>query len=141
MRQLHSEVEIDATPERVWSILMDFPAFPEWNPFIRVIEGDPTAGAKLKVAMQPPGGRGMTFKPTVLEATPQRELRWLGHLLVPGIFDGEHRLRVEPLDDARVRFVQSEKFTGVLVGPFGKMQRTQRGFEAMNEALKRRAEA
>jgi hypothetical protein len=33
----------------------------------------------------------------VLEVVPGRTLRWLGHLLVPGIFDGEHYFEIEPL--------------------------------------------
>jgi hypothetical protein len=79
----------------------------------------------------------------VLAAEPARELRWLGHFLVPGLFDGEHRLAIEPLGEGRVRFVQEERFTGVLVGLFaGSLDRnTKRGFEAMNEALKARVEA
>jgi hypothetical protein len=71
-----------------------------------------------------------------------RELRWLGRLFVPGLFDGEHRLALEPLDGGRSRFVQSERFDGLLVGLFGKtLAATERGFAGMNEALKRRAEA
>ncbi|HKO85819.1 MAG TPA: SRPBCC family protein, partial [Actinomycetota bacterium] len=62
-RQLESEVEVQASPERVWEVLTNFAAYPDWNPFIV----------------------------RVLEAEPARRLRWLGHLLVPGLFDGEHR--------------------------------------------------
>jgi hypothetical protein len=57
----------------------------------------------------------VTFKPTVLAVEANRELRWLGRLLVPGVFDGEHSLRIEPLEGGGSRFVQSERFTGVLV--------------------------
>ncbi|MHB8211958.1 MAG: SRPBCC family protein [Acidithiobacillus sp.] len=32
MRQVETEIEIAASPERIWSILMDFSAYPEWNP-------------------------------------------------------------------------------------------------------------
>jgi hypothetical protein len=32
----------------------------------------------------------MRFRPTVLKAEPPRELRWLGHFVFRGIFDGEH---------------------------------------------------
>ncbi|HVD10636.1 MAG TPA: hypothetical protein VNB88_08330, partial [Gaiellaceae bacterium] len=57
-------------------------------------------------------------------------------------FDGEHSFSIERIDDSRVRFVQAERFTGVLVPLFGKsLEKTRRGFTAMNEALKRRAEA
>ena len=142
MKELRTQIEIEATPERVWEILTDFDAYPEWNPFIQAIEGEAAPGSKLEVRIEPPGGRAMSFKPIVLEAAPRQELRWLGRVLVPGLFDGEHSLRIEPVDDSRVRFVQAERFTGVLVPLFGKsLAKTERGFTAMNEALKRRAEA
>jgi hypothetical protein len=84
----------------------------------------------------------MTFKPTVLAAEPARELRWLGRLLVPGLFDGEHSFRIEPLPGGRSRFVQSERFSGVLVRPLRKtLDRTLLGFEQMNGALKAEVEA
>jgi hypothetical protein len=56
----------------VWEVLSDFDAYPEWNPFIRRISGSPHEGEKLEVRIEPPGSRGMKFKPTVLEATPGR---------------------------------------------------------------------
>jgi hypothetical protein len=141
MRELLSEIEIAAPPERVWEVLTDFDAYPEWNPFMRSVLGSGETGSRVTVRIEPPGARGMTFKPTILTAEPQRELRWLGRLFVPGLFDGEHRLAIEPLDDGRSRFVQSERFTGLLVGLFAKtLAATQRGFEQMNLALKRRVE-
>ena len=33
-KQLHATIEIDATPQRVWQVLTDFAAYPDWNPFI-----------------------------------------------------------------------------------------------------------
>src|SRR5947209_16808514 len=141
MRELRSEIDIDVPVERVWQILTDFAAFPQWNPFMQRASGEPRPGEQLRVYIQPPGGRGMTFKPTVLNAEPNRELRWLGRLLLPGLFDGEHTLRVEPLGPNQTRFMQQEKFTGVLVPLFaGTLEKTQQGFEDMNRALKARAE-
>jgi hypothetical protein len=143
MKQPHSEIEIDAPAERVWHLLTDFASYPEWNPFIRSISGDPATGERLEVRIEPPGGRGMTFRPQVLNAEPNRELRWLGHLLVPGLFDGEHSLTIQPLGENRVRFVQREAFRGLLVPLFARSldNSTLRGFEEMNRALKERAEA
>ncbi len=66
MKELHSEIEIDAPAERVWRLLTDFASYPEWNPFIRSISGQPTPGERLEVRIEPPGGRDMTFRPTVL---------------------------------------------------------------------------
>ena len=135
-------IEIDAAPEAVWRELADTGAYAEWNPFIRSIEGELQEGARLRVEITPPGGRPMTFRPTVRAARPGRELRWLGHLLVTGLFDGEHSFEIEPLGTGRSRFTQAERFSGVLVRPFGStLAKTERGFEAMNRALKARVES
>jgi hypothetical protein len=103
MRSHHLQTEIDiaATPDRVWSILTDFSAYPDWNPFIRSIRGVPEQGARLVVRIQPSGAKAMTFRPTVLTATRDRELCWLGRLLVPGLFDGEHRFTIQPIADKK----------------------------------------
>lgn len=141
MKDLRTEIAIDAPPERVWGVLTDFGSYPEWNPFIRRIIGEPVVGRRLEVRIEPPGGRGLTFKPTVRKVEANRELAWLGHLLLPGIFDGEHHLELEPRGGGTL-FVQREEFKGILVPLLGGgLEKTRRGFEEMNAALKRRAEA
>src|SRR5919106_4945851 len=115
MKELHSEIEIDASAERVWDILTDFASYPQWNPFIRRISGELKVGERLEVRLEPPDSRGVTLRPTVLRAEPNRLMRWVGHVLVPSLFDGEHSLVIEPLGENRVRFVQHEAFKGVLV--------------------------
>ena len=140
--EILTEIDIEAAPAQIWSVLVDFPSHTQWNPFIRAIEGTPEQGARLKVSIQPQGGKAMTFRPTVLVAEPHRELRWLGRLLLPGIFDGEHFFIITSLSENRVRFTHGEKFSGVLVPLLRSTleKGTKSGFEAMNEALKRRAE-
>ena len=142
MKELRSEIEIQASAERVWQLLTDFASFPQWNPFIRKASGSLRVGERLEVNIQPSGASGMTFRPTVLKAEPNRELRWLGHLLISGLFDGEHSFTIEPLGEGRVRFTQREVFTGLLVPLFARGLDTdsRRGFEEMNQALKSKAE-
>ena len=142
MKELRSEIEIQASAERVWQLLTDFPSFPQWNPFIRKVSGNIRVGERLEVNIQPSGASGMTFRPTVLKAEPNRELRWLGHLLISGLFDGEHSFTIEPLGESRARFTQREVCTGLLVPLFarGLDTDTRRGFEEMNQALKARTE-
>jgi len=143
MHELRTEIEIAATPERVWSILLDFPSHPEWNPFVRSIKGVAKVGDRLTIFIQPQGGKGMTFRPAVLTVIPNVELRWLGRFLLPGVFDGEHYFQINQLTPNRVRFIQGERFSGVLV-PFAKSRLdggTKAGFIAMNQALRSRAES
>ncbi|UFS63351.1 SRPBCC domain-containing protein [Sulfurimonas sp. HSL-3221] len=142
IHELHTEIEIDAPAERVWEILVDFTAYPQWNPFIRSIQGTPIQGKRLRVEIQPSGSKPMRFSPTVLAAEAGRELRWLGRVLFPGLFDGKHAFIIEPLGEDKVRFQQNERFSGILVGLFRSSldSGTKRGFEEMNQALKQRAE-
>ncbi|MFN7936318.1 MAG: SRPBCC domain-containing protein [Bryobacteraceae bacterium] len=142
MFEIRTEIDIAAPASRVWTVLTDFPRHPEWNPFVRSITGSPQAGSRLTVSIQPPGGRGMTFKPVVLEAKPNCALRWRGRFLFPGIFDGEHYFEIKEFDSTRVRFIHGEKFSGILVSMAKSSldNATRAGFIAMNKALKARAE-
>jgi len=138
---LRAEITIAASAERVWQVLTDFAAYREWNPFMLEASGRAGKGERLTIRMQPVGGRAMTFTPTVLEAEPRHRLCWLGRLLLPGIFDGEHSFTIEPADGG-VRLVQEEQFRGVLVPLLAKRLKNGTGpaFEQMNIALKTRTE-
>ena len=141
--QISTEIEINAGPDTVWRILTDFAVYPDWNPFIRAIGGEPTPGAQIGVRIQPSGARSMSFRPTILVADVGSELRWLGRLLLPGVFDGEHRFVIQKQAERRVLFQHSERFSGILLPLLrsGLERDTKRGFEEMNQALKARAEA
>ena len=142
MLEIRTDIEIATEPEHLWTILTGFAAYPQWNPFISSIQGEAKPGERLSVTVQPVGSNSMTFRPTVLAASPHQELRWLGHALLPGLFDGEHYFQIVPIAPGRVRFIHGEKFSGILVAlARAKLQGgTKAGFEAMNKALKSRAE-
>src|SRR4030095_641143 len=117
-RRIATAIDIDAPADAIWRVLVDFPAYPEWNPFILRITGEAKVGARLEITAQPayrectpstprtPGEarvgarleitpqpanrKPMTFRPTVRVADPGRELRWLGGGPLPRIFHCEH---------------------------------------------------
>ena len=143
MRELKTEIEINGSIDAVWEILTDFNSYPEWNPFIKKIEGELKVGVQLKVYIEPPGGKGMTFKPFVKRLEPKTEFKWLGHFLIPGIFDGEHIFQLEQINDNKIKFIHSENYNGLLVPLLWKSlnTNTRQGFEEMNNSLKNRAES
>ncbi len=143
MRELRTEIEIIAPPGVVWTVLTDLDNYADWNPFITAAEGYVRVGEQLSVHIEPPGGRAMTFRPTVTVARENEEFRWLGKLIVRGLFDGEHIFEIHRVDDARVKFVQREVFGGLLLPVLWKSLQasTRAGFEAMNTELKERAES
>ena len=142
MKEIFSEIEINASAEKVWDILTDFDALSEWNPFIKSIEGNLKMDERFKVFLQLPDSKGMTFKPKCLKAEKNKELRWIGHMLFPGLFDGEHIFIIESVEENKVRFIQRELFRGIFTTLIMKSigEKTKLGFEAMNRALKERAE-
>ncbi|MEJ2685703.1 MAG: SRPBCC domain-containing protein [Gammaproteobacteria bacterium] len=142
-KELYTEIGIAAGAEKVWRILLDFARYGEWNPLIRSVEGTAEVGAWLRVGIDMPDGRRLRIRPTVVTVRPRRELGWIARLGVPGFLDGEHIFHIEALSDTQVTFIHREIFTGVLVlflWPLLK-RRLQVGFEAMNSALRERAEA
>jgi hypothetical protein len=141
-KEIHSQIIIRATSEKIWSVLTDFKNYSLWNPFIKSIEGNAAVGNKIKASIEPPGAKGMTFKPKVISFDKNKKFSWQGHLLFPGLFDGEHIFEIIELKDGTCTFIQREKFKGILVPLFSKMLdvNTLQGFEQMNQKLKERAE-
>ena len=142
MRTIEATTVIDAPANAVWGVLVDTARYPEWNPFIRRLDGDLVAGGRIAVEIAPPGGRPMTFRPTVTVLEPGRRLEWLGRLGLPGVFDGRHSFEVTALADGRSELRHTETFSGVLVPLTGKtLARTAEGFESMNAAVADRVAA
>ena len=75
-RTIRSAIEIRAPIATVWGVLTDFSAYPDWNPHIRKVQGEAGDGVRISIHTQPPGGRMIVMRPTVITWTPPNELRW-----------------------------------------------------------------
>lgn len=141
MYAISVETDIDAPAALVYEVLTDFDAYPEWNEYSR-IEGEAAADERLVLRPGPAAGSVPTFRPRVRRADGE-ELRWVGHLWVRGLFDGEHGFRVTGTEDGSSRLVQDEQFTGLLAGVLFRRYGDDwtANFEAVNEALRDRAES
>ena len=136
---LETEIHIAASTSDVWAVLANGADYPDWNPFIQSVTGEVEAGATLTNLMVPSGGRAMTISPRVTVAEPGRELRWQGRLGLPRIMDAEHYFVLHEEGDG-TRLIHGEHFHGVLMWAFSAEQ-FRADFDAMNTALKARAEA
>jgi hypothetical protein len=141
MKELRTEIDILASPEKVWQILRDLDKFPEWNPFIHHAIGTAKVGEKVDITVRS-GSKEMTLHCTVIKVEPNKELRWKYHVALPVLFSGEHSFIIEQVDGNKVRFIDREIFHGLLVSSQAKDIDTnsKQGFEAMDKALKARAE-
>jgi hypothetical protein len=142
MKNMQTEIQINAPVQKVWEALTDFSQYEQWNPFIH-IAGEACEGSRLTNQMFLEGQKPQIFRPEVLVVKPHREFRWEGNLFVKGLFDGEHYFKLEKVADNKTRLIHGENFRGVLVGLIMRMigNKTRKGFEQMNLALKNRVES
>ena len=141
-RTIRSVIEIRAPQDAVWNVLTDFASYPEWNPHIRQVRGEPRVGRRLTIRSQPPDGRPVVLRPVVEVYDPPAELRWRSTFIARGLFSGEHGFKLEPIGDDRTRFMQDETITGLLVPLYARLRlpHAREGFSKVNEALRERAE-
>jgi hypothetical protein len=141
MPEVHTEIEIQASAEKVWNILTDFDKFPEWNPLITRAIGKPAVGESVDINV-PSGTKDMILHCTVVKADPNLELCWKYHVGLPFLFTGVHSFRIEPVSASRVRFIDREVMTGLIAFTQAKNAETttKQEFQALDKALKARAE-
>ena len=93
-----SEIEIEATADRVWSLLTEFRYWPEWGPSVRAVYSEAeTVAPGVKGHVQTRFGLWLPFEIEDFES--QRYWDWS----VGGIRATGHR--VAPLSDARTKVV------------------------------------
>ncbi len=143
-KEIQTETRISAPPEIIWEYIKNTDNYSSWNPFLRFNEGSLKTGNHIKITVSPPDSQPMSFEPVIQdykEDSTNREyiLVWRGNLLLPGIFTGDHSIRLKGISETESVFVHSEKFFGVLV-PFVNLENTEKGFEQMNEKLKQISE-
>ena len=139
--KVHTWIDINAAPARVWSVLAGLDRYPEWNPMIRSAVGELKCGSRLTLRFNPPGTKGTTFRPKLLVVEPGRELRWQGQPGFPLFFESEHCFIIEPAGSGS-RLTHDMLFYGLLI-PLARarIRRSIEGpFNLMNRALKERVE-
>lgn len=142
MKEIKTEIIINAAPDKVWKVLTDFEAYPDWNPFITSVKGEVFEGSKFKVRIQSLGSSPMSFKPICLSFNKNKEFSWIGKLGFKGVFDGKHIFELIELKEGKTKFIQREEFSGILVRFFWKSLdvNTRWSFEMMNDKLKEAVE-
>ncbi len=108
MKKLFSEIKIDASPKQVWAVFTDFDAYPQWNPFIRRIQGNLDEDEQLEVVMQPPNSKTVICTPTVLKVILQREVRWSEKRGIAGLYESEHSFKNQTRGNSGVWFMHKK---------------------------------
>lgn len=139
-KSAYSEIVVTAPRERVWDVITDLGAYPEWNPVVTQATGKLAEGESLEVELSESGGDSNAAELEVVIFRPMRKLRWQERLLVPGLRDREYEIIVAPAGEGRWRVVQRERIEGV-AAPFTSIDSIDEGLDRIARALKKRAEA
>lgn len=131
---------IHAPRESVWRLVVDFDAYPEWNPYMRSVQGRTEVGRTLEVHLEPPGAKAQDVSGSVTVFKPPRKLRWQSRLLAPGLRDLEYEVIVVPLGPNRAQVIQRARYEGLLAALVD-AEDTRAGLVQMARALRLRAES
>lgn len=143
MSNIRTNLTIAAPPERVWAVLTDFAAYPQWNAVISRARAELREGGRIKFRIKIEASPELGFAARILRFTPNRELAWRGGApLVPALAWGEHYFQLAPNGDG-TEFTHGENFGGLLALLMRTPMRARvlRTYEGFNRALKARAEA
>ena len=138
MKEINTEIDINASPEQVWQVLTDFNAYSDWNPYIIKASGKALPGQTIHLTVLPPGGKQTAVKRMLIVSELNKKLHWQGFYGLGGLFDEDNTYIIEEVEPNRVHLTQHATYNGFLV-PFKWKNfsvSTKAGFEAMNKALK-----
>ena len=95
-KTFEAEITIAAPPEKIWAVLMDTGAYPDWNPTFVEVSGPYLVGTKISSRVRKPDGAFVEMRPTVKALVPNRELRQGGGL--PGVLTYNHSWILQPVE-------------------------------------------
>jgi hypothetical protein len=140
---VRAEIEIDAPAGRIFDILTNLAAYPEWNPFTVRVESTLRLGDPVHLYVRLRGGKLSHRIEYVSKNERPASLCWGTTIGAGFLLRAERCQTLTPIDERRTRYVNEDVLEGWLA-PFvlrAYGPAMQRGFEAVASALKKRAEA
>lgn len=142
MREIKTEIHIDASPEKVWSVITDLNSWHEWNPIVKQVKGDAMLGAHLTVTMRGEDGKDAnSYAPIITRFDEPSLLCWRGKMLAELLMTNDKIIKLEKTETG-TRLIHRELFKGVIVPLFwNKMEaHVPTMLDSMNSALKAKVE-
>ena len=138
MKSFEASSVINATPDRIWAILVDGAHFPDWDSGVLRVEGRIAPGETIKVISGANPGR--TFPVKVTQFDPNRSMTWSGGMPL-GLFKGVRTFTLAAAADGTTRFQLREEYSGPLLSMMWRsMPDLGPSFAQFANGLKQRAE-
>jgi hypothetical protein len=140
--KIEHRIGVQAPAETIWAVIAEIERWSDWNPLYPKAEGTVRIGSPLTLELALPDRKPQTIRPVVIDWIPNEQIHWRLKAL-GGLVQTTRFLEIEKLTETGCIFANGELFAGPLgdlaVRSLGRAVR--RGFVAMGEAVKRRAEA
>ena len=117
MKSFEATVQIDASPDAIWSVLTDATGYPSWDSGVVRVEGRIAPGEKIKVVSAVNPGRA--FPAVVSAFDPAQKMVWIGGMPL-GLFRGVRTFTLTPNGSGSTTFTMREEFSGPLLPLIGR---------------------
>lgn len=142
MIDFSTEIIVESSSENIWSIILDFDSYPQWNPFTPMVAGEPKVGAPVMLHARLYGKKPLLTPHHIVELVPGHKLSWVQDSPPEWLLRAVRSQIIEADGPGRVRFINRIEMKGPLalltywiMGPA-----IRRGFWDMSKALKVNAE-
>ena len=139
---VQAAITINAPLVHVWSVLVDLERYREWNTFVPSMQSSFQVGSILTMQVQMRKGVQVKSVETITAIEPQHLLAWKTRSPA-WLLRGERFQVLTAIDSGKTQYWTREAFTGILAPLLQILlaRDLQRGFDAVAQNLKARAEA
>ena len=136
-KSVHHEILINAAPDKVWGVLIDTDNYEEWNPVMKLLEGEVKEGQKVLYQFTQDAENVSEIPSKVKRIIPNQLLNQGGGL--PFVLTFAHKYILEP-SESGTKLTIHEDYGGVWVN-FWNPKPVQAAYQRLNEAIKNRVES
>jgi len=140
-RTYRVEAAIDAPPQTIWDVLVDFDRYGEWNPFTPQVLATLEPGAAIEITVNL-GAKQVVQMEEMVEVTPPKRLVWKTTWGGPLLLRARRTQWLEPRDDGGTLYISEDVMHGPLVPLVHWIhgRNLMAGFQAMADALAARCQ-
>ena len=136
-KSVHHEITINASPEKVWSVLVDTDNYESWNPVMKLLEGEVKEGNKVKYQFTQDADNISEIPSNVKKVIPNELLNQGGGL--PFILTFNHKYLLEPLGNG-TKLIIHEDYKGIGVN-FWNPAPVEVAYGRLNQAITKRTDS
>lgn len=138
--KVQASIIIEASPEKVWTVLTDFKNLNEWSSSFQNLSGEFNKDGQIEVVFKSPFGGDTKMKKKLFHFKNGISFGWTGVFMM-GMKD-DHLHMLKELPNGFTQFSQTDSISGGMSFLLGRIleKKMKKGYIAFNSELKKRVE-